>query len=253
METLVAMKVGKSAEEDISTMQAESCEQDTLLSELRCAQMRANALMQATTEKKKYSEMNALDLDVLQPLIVMCIVTAITPEPNNFIVLTVSIKEGRVQALAPYLEICFGFPLMVFSVSFVGAHVGQSFISDLYFIKYIGAAFLLYIALKLFFTRTNETEITQRSTSFIKMFLFQLVFQWVNPKAWAMAISTLSIVGVENYLLPGIVYFFVVFPCVGVWLISGDYIKRHIIGTSFERLINITMSVLLALSLVFII
>jgi len=83
-------------------------------------------------------------------LLVTCVITAGTPGPNNFIVLTARLSDTTAAALRVYLGVCLGFPAMVFVVSLAVAHYGEAIIDQLTIIKYLGIGFLLYLAIKLF-------------------------------------------------------------------------------------------------------
>jgi len=54
--------------------------------------------------------------------------------------------------------------------------------------------------------------------------------------------------GTLLFYLPALIYLIVGFPCVGVWLWFGDLLKRRILGTPWERYLNRSLAVLLALS-----
>ena len=71
-------------------------------------------------------------------LFVTCIITAGTPGPNNFIVLTARLSDTTAAALRVYLGVCLGFPVMVFVVSLTVAHYGEVIIEQLTIIKYLG-------------------------------------------------------------------------------------------------------------------
>lgn len=188
-------------------------------------------------------EINLIDDSSLRALVIMCIITAVTPGPNNFIVLSASASEGKLGALPPYLGVCLGFPLMVFTVSYLSVVLGGDFLKNLYFVKYLGVAFLLYLSFKLISSKSTH-KIQCFQLSFIQAFLFQ----WANPKAWAMVLSTLAIVGMDDYQLPALVYLVVVFPCVGVWLLFGDLLKKYVVGTYKEIILNRILGSVLAVS-----
>ena len=178
-------------------------------------------------------------------LFVTCIITAGTPGPNNFIVLTARLSDTTAAALRVYLGVCLGFPVMVFVVSLTVAHYGEAIIGQLTIIKYLGIGFLLYLAIKLFLAAPSDLS---ERTGTAPGFIFAFLFQWTNPKAWAMASSTAVIAGPELFFLPALMYQIVIFPCVGAWFLFGDLLKRRILGTPYERYLNRGLAVLLALS-----
>ena len=63
-----------------------------------------------------------------------------------------------------------------------------------------------------------------------------------------MASSTAVIAGPDLFYLPELIYLIVIFPCVGVWSWFGDLLNRRIAGTPWERHLNRSLAVLLALS-----
>ncbi|MEC8105164.1 MAG: hypothetical protein VX665_09450 [Pseudomonadota bacterium] len=178
-------------------------------------------------------------------LVVTCVITAGTPGPNNFIVLTARLSDSTKAALKAYLGVCLGFPFMVFTVSLIVAHYGDSIIEQLTIVKYLGIAFVLYLSAKLFLAPPSEVS---RQAGMAPGFIFVVLFQWTNPKAWAMASSTAVIAGPDLFYLPALIYLVVIFPCVGVWFWFGDLLKRRILGTPWERYLNRSLAVLLALS-----
>ena len=185
----------------------------------------------------------------LMALIALCAITLITPGPNNFIVLSGSISKWIKKTLPAYLWVCLGFTFMVFILWFVVAFVGTDVFQKIEFIKYFGIAFLLYLSYKIFTSKkTNKDKISQKYNVWFPHMFF---FQWMNPKAWAMIMSTVSLVWIEYYYLPGIVFGLIVFPAVWVWLVLWDFIGKKIIGTKYELYTNKVLAILLALSVYF--
>lgn len=187
----------------------------------------------------------------LLALILLCTVAAITPGPNNFVVLSWSIRKWIKETLPEYLWICLWFPFMVFTLSFISSHIWIELLEKLTFIKYFWIAFLLYLAYKIFKSdKTDKNNIsTEKSTGFLEMFFFQ----WMNPKAWAMIMSTITLVGVEYLYLPAIIFAIIIFPAVGVWLLLWNFIGKQVLGTKYELYINKAMALLLVFSVYFMI
>ena len=200
------------------------------------------------------------DTQVLLALVSTAIATAATPGPNNLLMLSTAASFGRMRALPVYLGICLGFPFMVLVVSATVHVFGQQMLQGMEYLRWAGAAFLLYIAWKLFIATpgghvaeaanddTEEGAGRNRPVSFWQVVLLQ----WLNPKAWGMAAATTAIAG-QAWLLPAAVYFVVIFPAVGIWYLSGGLLRRHVLGTPYERYLNRTMALLLALSVVMIV
>ena len=86
------------------------------------------------------------------------------------------------------------------------------------------------------------------------MTFFQAVlFQWVNPKAWTMALTALTVYApgqdIVAVLWVALIFGTVNLPCVSAWTLLGQQLQ-HLL-TSQRRLVvfNVSMAVLLVLSL----
>ena len=84
-------------------------------------------------------------------------------------------------------------------------------------------------------------------------FLQAAAFQWVNPKAWSMALTAVTVYTPDN-TLPAIVLVAVVFgainlPSVSTWTIVGQQMARFLTNTARLRTFNWTMAALLVASL----
>jgi threonine/homoserine/homoserine lactone efflux protein len=195
--------------------------------------------------------LSAIDTDVLAALAGTAVATAATPGPNNLLMLSTSAAYGRLRALPVYLGICLGFPFMVLVVSATVHWFGQQMLAGMEYLRWAGAAFLLFIAWKLFTAEpgghTERNGGRNRPVSFWQV----VALQWLNPKAWGMAAATTAIAG-QAWMLPAIVYLVVIFPAVGIWYFSGGLLRRYVLGTPYERHLNRAMALLLAVSVVMI-
>lgn len=194
----------------------------------------------------------ALNIEFVS-LILFAIATCITPGPNNTMILASGVNYG-VRASLPHLfGINIGFPLMVLAV---GAGIGGLFITypilnDV--LKIVGSVYLLYLAWHIATAGAPSGDGEGgRPFSFTQAALFQLV----NPKAWMMAVSAVSVYSVasESYLaqIGMIAGVFLVFgtPCTGVWLGFGSGLRRWLANHTIRRGFNIAMAGLLVASLI---
>ena len=81
------------------------------------------------------------------------------------------------------------------------------------------------------------------------------LFQWVNPKAWAMATSTFGAyvpANVDNNMVAGLSGLFVAVavPCVMSWALFGTELRRWLKQPRHARAFNITMAIVLIASLI---
>lgn len=178
--------------------------------------------------------------------------SSVTPGPNNILVMTSGLNFGVRKSVPLLTGICIGFTVMLLVV---GLGFGRLF--TLYpqlslTIKIIGTLYLFYLAWLIAKNSSVDNGDQQvRPLGFLK----GVVFQWVNAKAWVVAIgaiSTFTTIG-EQYTTQNVTvattFFFVSFPCVGVWLLFGSFLQQKLKNDNFLRWFNISMSLLLLLSI----
>jgi threonine/homoserine/homoserine lactone efflux protein len=186
-------------------------------------------------------------------LILYAVVTSITPGPNNMMLLASGVNFGLARSVPHILGISVGFGVMVALVGGGLMAVFDAFpvIHDI--LRWGGAAYLVYLAWRIAQSappEPGEAATTKRPMSF----LAAAAFQWLNPKAWIMAIGAIT-----TYLPPQATALAVVTlatilavvntPCVVVWAAFGVGLRRFLRQPSQVRIFNVTMAVLLVLSL----
>ena len=122
------------------------------------------------------------------PLILFCVSSTVTPGPNNLMLLISSIKFGIRRTFFHYLGICLGFPFMVLVVGLGLESIFASHPKLHLVIKVIGAVYMIWLALKIISSSSYSDEKNSKPLNFKQAALFQ----WVNPKAWVMAIGVIS-------------------------------------------------------------
>ena len=85
-------------------------------------------------------------------------------------------------------------------------------------------------------------------------FLQAALFQWVNPKAWVITISAIATYtpgdgSLWPVLIVALVCGVVNFPTIGLWTMFGTLLRSMLTQPTFLRVFNISMAVLLVLSL----
>ena len=136
-----------------------------------------------------WADVPLTSLSLLGPLALFALVSSITPGPNNVMLATSGLNFGFRRTIPHLLGVSIGFTLMVF---LVGVGLGSVFqqVPALYTVlKYAGAAYLLYLAWKI----ANAGEMKDGVSRARPMtFLQAAAFQWVNPKAWVMAVGIIA-------------------------------------------------------------
>ena len=118
-------------------------------------------------------------------------------------------------------------------------------------LKVVSVIYLLYLAWKI------GTAAPQNSDADVdgNPFTFQqaALFQWVNPKAWTMALTAVSVYSpsqstVAMAFVAG-VFGAVNLPCIGLWTTLGKQLQVLLTSRARLRAFNITMALLLVTSL----
>ena len=193
----------------------------------------------------------SMTLHLLTVLLGFAFVSAITPGPNNLMLVASGVNFGFRRTVPHILGITIGFPSMIF---LVGLGVMQLF--DLWppsyvILKVLCVAYLLYLAWKVANAAPpKEAQTEGRPLTFIQA----AAFQWVNPKAWSMALSAITLYATSRDL-PAILWVVGTFFVVSVisttsWTVLGQQMQRFLKNPRALRKFNIFMAVLLVATLI---
>jgi len=190
-------------------------------------------------------------MEYILSVVLFAISSSVTPGPNNIMVMTSGLNFGVRRSLPLLGGICLGFALMLLMVGLGFAQLFSLFPSLSMLVKVVGTLYLLYLAWLIAISRdVGQSSSHTQPFGFIKGALFQ----WVNAKAWVVAIGAISAfttVG-EQFALQNLTiattFLIVSFPCVGVWLLFGSLLKRYLSDSRYLRGFNLTMAALLVLS-----
>jgi threonine/homoserine/homoserine lactone efflux protein len=183
--------------------------------------------------------------------LVFALVASITPGPNNLMLMASGVNYGLRRTLPHMAGVCLGFGVMCFAVGLGLASVFRT-ASWLYVVlRWAAAAYIVYLAYKMLTAKGVGTAVTGgRPMSF----LGAVAFQWVNPKAWVMALGAITAYAEPANLTRDVGVIAVSFvliniPCGLTWAASGVGIKRFLKRGRTLRIFNGAMAFLLVLSL----
>jgi len=186
-------------------------------------------------------------------IIVFVISTCVTPGPNNTLIMASGLNYGVRRSLRHFFGITLGFPAMVVAVGLGIAGLFEQFPILHVILKVAGAAYLSYLAWRIAAAPVSEFNETKGKPF---TFLQAAAFQWVNPKAWVLAVGatvTYTVIS-DSYVFQvfTIALFFLVFgsPCTMLWLWFGASLKNILQKPSYVRIFNISMATLLMGSLI---
>jgi threonine/homoserine/homoserine lactone efflux protein len=191
--------------------------------------------------------------DIIIPLTLFALAGTVTPGPNNVMLTASGASFGFRRSVPHMLGITIGFPVMIAAV---GLGLGEVFTRypQLHLaLKYIGAAYLLYLAWRIAqASGPDNGEAGGRPLTFLEA----AGFQWVNPKAWMLAVSSIpafTTVGGNYYLelaVIGLVYAIICLPSCAAWCMFGIAIRRLVNAPGAARVVNLGLAAAVALSVV---
>ena len=190
--------------------------------------------------------------ELLSALLVFCFVSSITPGPNNFMLLASGVNFGFRRTLPHMAGVSIGYLWLALAVGF-GLGTLLTLYPPLHLgLQIAGGAYLLYLAWKIAGARTLSDG---RDAAATPMTFFQAVlFQWVNPKAWVMAVTAMAVYTDParpylSVLLVGIVFALVNAPCISSWALFGVAMRQFLSDPERLKWFNIVMGVALAATL----
>ncbi len=185
-------------------------------------------------------------------LLVYAFVTSITPGPNNFMLLASGVNFGFVRTIPHMLGIGMGFLSLLLGIGFGLGAVLTAFPALHTVLKIAGGAYLLYLAWKIAMSRSmgKSDEAKARPMSFLEA----SAFQWVNPKAWVMAITAMAVytnpaAPFLSVVLISVAFALVNLPSVSSWAGFGMALRGFLSDPVRLKWFNIAMGVLLAATL----
>lgn len=186
-------------------------------------------------------------------IIAFSVTACVTPGPNNAMIMASGLNYGIKRSMPHYLGIVLGFPTMVLAVGMGIAQLFEVYPVMHLVLKIAGAAYLSYLAYKIATAPVSETSESEGKPF---TFIQAAAFQWVNPKAWVLAVGatvTYTTLG-EGYVLQvitiGLIFMIFGAPCIMLWLWGGASLKSLMRNPATVRIFNISMALLLIGSLI---
>jgi threonine/homoserine/homoserine lactone efflux protein len=193
-----------------------------------------------------------MQYDVFVALLVFAFVTSITPGPNNFMLMASGVNFGFRRTIPHMLGIGAGFLSLLLGVGFGLGAVLTAYPSLHVALKIAGGAYLLYLAWRIAASRSmsNGADASARPMSFLEA----AAFQWVNPKAWVMAVTAMAIYTSPeapflSVVLVACAFALVNLPSVSTWAGFGVALRGFLSDPVRLKWFNIVMGLALAVSL----
>jgi len=189
---------------------------------------------------------------LLVAFILFAFVMAFTPGPNNIMLLSSGVTYGFRRTVPHMMGVIFGFAFMVGAVGLGLASIFIAYPVLQTVLKYIGAAYLIYLAVVIAMsdaTKPEESRVRGPMT-----FWGAALFQWVNAKGWVMVMGTITAYAAiarfpVNVALQSIISFVMAVGSTITWTLFGTALRPLLSSARAVRAFNIVMAVLLLASL----
>ncbi len=191
-------------------------------------------------------------MDWLLAVSLFALVMFITPGPNNLMVTAAAANFGVAATMPHMLGIALGFPAMLVALGLVADATFVLLPAVHAPLKILGALFMLYLAYKIATASPHGGRGTARPLTLIEAALFQ----WLNPKAWVIALAALTTYATTGHspmrdtLTMAALFVPIGLVSIGAWALGGIAIGRLLRTPLRTRIFNLTMAVLLVVSLV---
>ena len=178
-----------------------------------------------------------------------------TPGPNNAMLTASGIKFGFKRTLPHAFGIPFGHIIQISLVCFGLGSLFQKYPIIQFYLKWICFAYLLHLSWKILGSFSNNDKETGRPLKFFEAALFQ----FINPKAWVVALTaaTAFFPSDESFFIAtafvAITAPFVCFPSICIWAAFGASIKTIIKKSEIKKIIEYLLAVLLVFTAIIIV
>lgn len=195
-----------------------------------------------------------MPIELLPSLLLTILAVGYTPGPANIYALSCALRIGRKRAVKAWLGLVCGFLTTATCTALIVHFAGMAFGRYVVYIKYAGAAYLLYLAWRMLHSSISAQE--ERESRFGVSFLTGYIIQLCNAKNILFQLTVFS-----TYVLPYSDRLADMFAVLGVmllggplasllWMTAGLALKPHLVR--WQRTVNIVMAVTLALCAVMI-
>lgn len=193
-----------------------------------------------------------MTIEALLALVGFAFVSSITPGPNNLMLMASGANFGFGRSVPHMLGISIGHSFMIIMVGLGLIQLFEAFPILHTVMTVLSVAYLLYLAWKI----ANAAPPQQGEAQGTPLtFLQAAAFQWVNPKAWFMALTAITVYATEtsfsSIVLVALVFAMTNLPSICAWTVLGVQMRRWLTEPSRLRLFNWTMAICLVGTLAF--
>ncbi|MCA0997002.1 LysE family translocator [Alloyangia pacifica] len=193
--------------------------------------------------------------DLMLALATFALVTVISPGPNNLMLLTSGANFGLARSLPHMLGVALGFPVMVLLVGLGVMRLFEAYPLVRDALTVVSVLYMGWLAWKIAHASAPGAagEAAGPNGARPLSFLQATAFQWVNPKAWSMALGAITLYAAGGdlaaVLLVAGTYVAMGAISTTTWTVLGGGLRRVLTNPARLRLFNWSMAALLIASM----
>jgi threonine/homoserine/homoserine lactone efflux protein len=189
--------------------------------------------------------------ELLTALGVFAFVASITPGPNNLMLMASGANFGYLRTIPHMAGVVVGFMVMLFLVGLGLIRIFDTIPASYIILKVVSVVYLVYLAWRIATAAAPEEASREGGKPFT--FLQALLFQWVNPKAWTIGLTAITVYAptrsLAAILILMMVFSTVTIPSISIWTLLGQQLRSLLTSKLRLRVFNGVMAALLIASL----
>ena len=177
-----------------------------------------------------------------------------TPGPNNAMLTASGMKFGFVKTLPHLIGIPLGHIAQIGLTCFGLANLFLIYPQVQFIMKILCFIYLIYLSWKMIGSFSMSQKETGRPLKFYEASLFQ----FINPKAWSIAVTVASgFFPAEENIFIGVTFVTVTaavicFPTISLWALFGSGLRKFVDDVKTKKIIEYLLAILLVLTGIFI-
>ena len=173
-----------------------------------------------------------------------------TPGPNNAMLTASGMKFGFTRTLPRLVGISLGHVLQIGLTCFGLANLFLIYPQVQFYMKILCFLYLIYLGWKMIGSFSSVQKETGRPLRFYEASLFQ----FINPKAWSIAVTVASgFFPTEENIFIGVAFVVITaavinLPTCSLWALFGSGLRKFVNNEKIKKLIEYLLAVLLVLT-----
>ncbi|WP_299931782.1 LysE family translocator [uncultured Pelagimonas sp.] len=188
--------------------------------------------------------------EILFALAAFAFATVFTPGPNNLMLMSSGANFGLRRSMPHLTGVAYGFPVMILLVGLGAMQMFDIWPPSYTILRVFSVAYILWLAWKIAHaTPPQDAPSDARPLTFLQA----AGFQWVNPKAWSMALGAITLYAASRDFT-AILWVAGAYAVIGTgsaltWTVLGTGVRRLLARPERLRVFNWVMAALLVASM----